>query len=324
MNLIAGPDDEGRRLDRLLRKALPHLPLSRIHRLLREGRVLVNGGAAAASLRGPPAALISLPGPAAPAPPAGQGGGGTVGRAAFPEILWKGRDLLALNKPAGLAVQGPGPALDGLVREYLADKLPPSLSFRPGPLHRLDRPTSGVIMFPLSLRGAQAFSGLLRDHRIVKRYLALAEGLIEGPETWEEDLFRDTGRRMTLPRREGEAYRRALTRAAPLGSSRGRTLLLLELETGRTHQIRAQAALHGHPLAGDRKYGGGPLPGGLLLHALSLEFPVLDPEERRLYPETAEELEGKTLCAPPPEGFFKVITGILGSAAEVFRSGGLR
>ena len=90
-------------------------------------------------------------------------------------------------------------------------------------------------------------------------YLALAEGRVAEDELWEDELVRDHDARKTLAAQEGKT-RTALTLARPLAiTPPGRpayTLLLAEIRTGRTHQIRAQAAAHGHPLAGDLKYGG--------------------------------------------------------------------
>jgi 23S rRNA pseudouridine955/2504/2580 synthase len=177
-------------------------------------------------------------------------------------IIYESADLLAVNKRAGMEIHGSGESLDSLVRAYLTPKLPPSLSFRPGPLHRLDRPTSGVVVFSVSLRGARYFSALLREGRIHKRYLALVEGTIGGPGCWDDPLLRDREARRTFTSAEGKAAR---TRFSPLGLYTGKkgetySLLSLEPETGRSHQIRAQAAARGHPLGGDKKYGGRPLP----------------------------------------------------------------
>jgi 23S rRNA pseudouridine955/2504/2580 synthase len=271
MVLTASVDDHERRLDRVLRKALPDLPLSAIYRLLRRGLVLVNGKAAAGDYRVRAGAVITLPGEktppaAAPRPPA-----------APPEILWEGAGLLALNKPAGLSVHGPPPSLEAQVRSYLPPS--PSLSFRPGPLHRLDKPSSGVILFAATLEGARYFSGLIRERRVRKRYLALVEGIPE-EAVWTDTLIRDRERRKTF---SGTGGKPALTRIRPLAVSGGNpksagdpaySLILAEIETGRTHQIRAQGAIRGHPLAGDRKYGGGFRAGGFLLHAWSLTFPL--------------------------------------------------
>jgi 23S rRNA pseudouridine955/2504/2580 synthase len=290
IELRTGGGDEGRRLDRVLRKALPQLPLSRIHRLLREGRIRVDGCRAAPGDRVRSGQLIRVPaegsGPAAlsgafPAEPEARGRG-VLGKDL--DIVFESPDLLALNKPAGLAVHGPR-SLDTLVRAYLAHRLPPSLSFSPGPLHRLDKPTSGIVVFSVSLAGARFFSALLREHSLVKRYLAVVEGSVINSGVWEDELIRDRDLRKTLPPESAEAGgkgegKAARTRFKPLGRDGGLTLLELEPETGRTHQIRAQAAFHGHPLAGDRKYGSRVKPGvpghdgggiSFLLHAWRLE-----------------------------------------------------
>jgi 23S rRNA pseudouridine955/2504/2580 synthase len=224
-----------------------------------------------------------------------------AGTPPLPEILWEGAGLLVLNKPAGLPVHGPE-SLETAVLRYLREKLPPSLSFKPGPLHRLDRPTSGVIVFSAALEGARQFSALLREGKIKKRYLALVEGNPGGPAVWEDWLLRDREQKKTFPAEtpEGEA-KKALTRVYTLASGSLYSLAALEPATGRTHQIRAQAALRGYPLAGDRKYGGRLPPPGIFLHAASLEFAG---EGMPLVP--------KILEAPLPEAFSRIIRELFG------------
>jgi 23S rRNA pseudouridine955/2504/2580 synthase len=240
------------------------------------------------------------------------------------DILWEGAGLLILNKPAGLAVHGESPdrnsrrgtapdTLERRVRAYLAG-LPGSLSFKPGPLHRLDKPTSGVIVFSETLEGARRFSALLREGKIRKRYLALLDGDLAGDELWEDMLFRDRAARKTLVLPAGPisepaspadgTARPALTTVTPLARARkgGRawTLARLETGTGRTHQIRAQAARRGHPLSGDRKYGGLPLPvagPGFFLHAAELELP---------------DAFVPLIRAPLPEAFRRTLKSIFG------------
>jgi len=314
MTLTAGIDDADRRLDRILRKALPDVPLSALHRFLRQGRVLVNGSPAAGSDHIPAGALIEIPETGhkssikttpsrqspiktAPARP----------RQGELNILWEGSGLLILNKPAGLAVHGAPDSLDLRVQSYLAGKLPASLSFKPGPLHRLDKPTSGIVVFSKTLEAARRFSALLAQGKIVKRYLAILEGEIKSEQVWEEILIRDKTARKTLvkPAAQGAepdavpdaahdtGGRRAVTHVAPLAWAKREapggayTYAQIEIKTGRTHQIRAQAASHGHPLAGDRKYGGHPFIGkSFFLHAAELELP-----------------DGMKIIAPLPEEF---------------------
>jgi 23S rRNA pseudouridine955/2504/2580 synthase len=338
--LIAGTDDSGRRLDQILRRVFPDMPLSLIYRLLRKGRVWVDGIPGDAAMRIVPGARIRIREEAVKPekkPGTSEGSASRSGKwfeptsgkwdapassAGFspkPDILWEGAGILILNKPAGIGVHSPdrrskkrrGSArqdtvcLDTLVQDYLRDKLPPSLSFKPGPLHRLDQVSSGVIVFSTSLTGARVFSAMMRERRLQKIYLALTDGLIEKPEVWEDTLFRDTNQRKTLvSEEEGNRTRIARTRVFPLAVHPPYSLIALKIETGLTHQIRSQAAFHGHPLAGDVKYGGSFQPGGPLLHALSLEFPGEGP--------VPEELRGKTIKAPLPERFSRRIREIFG------------
>jgi 23S rRNA pseudouridine955/2504/2580 synthase len=312
--LSTAADDQGRRLDRVLRKALPEVPLSLIHRLLREGKILVDGRSQGAAFRIGAAQEIAVPiavrekAPRGPAPFAGL------------RIVYESPDLLAADKEAGLPVHGSGKSLDTLVQAYLAPKLPPSLSFRPGPLHRLDRPTSGIVVFSASLRGARYFSALLREGKIRKQYLALVEGRLEQPGFWEDALAREDRRTVVKaggkPARTGYrplAWYPAGNRGLPAGAhrnSQGYSLLVLEPGTGRRHQIRAHAAAHGHPLGGDLTYGGRPLP------PLSAEPPAFLLHAWKLSP--APDGNGGAapflppLEAPPPDYFLESIEKLFG------------
>ncbi len=300
----AALDDQGRRLDRVLRKMLPGLGLSGIYRLIRTGLVRLNGRPAAPDNRLQSGDAISLPravlakaagarkpggsaraagGPAAPAsrPRAGRGRFASEAppslEALRPLILLETPHLLALNKPRGWLVHGPG-SLEDPVRRYLAGRPAAggpaaessgSLSFRPGPVHRLDRNTSGLLLFAASLFAATTLSALFRAGRVDKRYLAVLDGTIDRPARWTDELARDP---LLLRSYRAAGGKPAVTEVSPVLTRGGLTLAACRMRSGRTHQIRAQAALAGHPLAGDRKYGGsGRLP-AYLLHAAFLRL----------------------------------------------------
>jgi 23S rRNA pseudouridine955/2504/2580 synthase len=289
----ASLDDDRRRLDRVLRKALPDMPLSRIHKMLRSQLVRVDGSPRPGDYRIAAGQTISLvasrPGdrrlvPASPLPGL---------ETEMPPIIWEGCGLLLLNKAAGIAVHGNN-SLETLVRRYLAGKREPSLSFKPGPLHRLDQGTSGIIAFGESLAGAQLFSDLMQKRLLQKTYLALLSGSFRGEALWDDMLYRDREKRKTeTTGKDGLPGKRAISRVQALEILPEGTLEEITIETGLTHQIRAQAALHGHPLPGDIKYGGGSAPGGYHLHAWKLTFPAAAPGE----------LAGRTFVAEPPITF---------------------
>lgn len=276
-DLVAGPDDAGRRLDKVLRSVLRESSLSEIYAALRKGRILVNGAKARPDLRLAAGDRISLTGfELGSAVSAAHGAQGEAadsaqdGLRSISDILILATiHLVFVNKPRGELSQGPE-GIEGRIRAALAGSSAASLSFRPGPLHRLDRNTTGIMTFPRSAEGARTFTALLRERRLVKRYLALVDGEIEGPSEWVDRLERDQESLRSVVSDQG---REARAEALPLLRGGGRSLLLVRLHSGLTHQIRAQAASRAHPLSGDVKYGGSPLPGGYILHALSLEFP---------------------------------------------------
>jgi 23S rRNA pseudouridine955/2504/2580 synthase len=183
-------------------------------------------------------------------------------------VLHEDNGILALNKPQGIDAQI---ELCALARVYLEGKLPPSLSFSPGPLHRLDKGASGVMVFGKSLAGAREFSELLRGGLLQKTYVALLEGSLNAPQVWQDKLAYSNTLQRTLLADSGRA-KYAETRALPLEVCGGLTLAKINIVTGRRHQIRAQAAARGFPLYGDGKYGGKNSP-PFFLHSRRLVFP---------------------------------------------------
>jgi 23S rRNA pseudouridine955/2504/2580 synthase len=269
-----GVNDENRRLDRVLRKFLPGLPLSRVYSLLRKGLILVNGRYAAGDYRLKTGDEIAVPEDLVPV--AGSTASLPAGTGDLPSIpaswiLFEDNRFLVLNKPAGIVVHGKN-SLEERVRRYLTGKIDPGLSFTPGPLHRLDRNTSGVIFFSKSLAGARAFASSMKAGLVSKIYVAVLDGEMTAPVRWSDTLARDSASRVTTVRAAGQEGREdrdpSVTRASPIAAAHGKTLALVEISGGFTHQIRAQSASHGHALTGDSKYGGSRRSGGYILHAL--------------------------------------------------------
>ncbi len=199
-------------------------------------------------------------------------------------ILHEDNHLLAVAKPAGLLVQGDrtgDTTLGDLVRAYLKHRYLKPGNVYLGLVHRLDRPVSGVVLFARTSKAASRLARQFREGLVDKRYLAVVEGT---PAPAAAELAHHLAA-------EGDA--RGVTRAAvhQFAGSRparlrylvraraeGRSLLEIELLTGRRHQIRAQLALAGWPVLGDVKYGARSLTdcSGIALHAwrLAVAHPV--------------------------------------------------
>lgn len=273
--LTAGKNDEGKRLDRVLRDLLPELGLVDLQKALRRGDIRVDGQKAAGDQRLAAGQTLAVfhglwtrgqnQAPQTPASPP------VLSAAELENLtLFRNAEVWALNKPAGIPSNGPR-SLDESVKAALAGQIDSGLSFSPGSLHQLDQGTSGLLWFSVNLEGARVFSGWLQAGLLAKDYLALLQGELKEPQVWDDNLARDKTQKITRQAQNGKP---ALTRVQPLLRADGKTLALCRIETGRTHQIRAQAAFHGFPLAGDGKYGGRPWPGGFRLHAWRMSLPL--------------------------------------------------
>jgi 23S rRNA pseudouridine955/2504/2580 synthase len=291
--LLLGEDDDGRRADRIMRKALRHVPLSTIYRLFRQGGIQVDYHPIRPEdrLRKGQIVQVFLPESllascdhkmpeslsAASSSSASRGGLTPPVVEEAPKVLWQNRHLLAFHKPRGMLVHDGEESLTAHALRLLRGGLSPSVSFSPGPLHRLDRNTSGIVVFSKTRTGAEKFTAAIRNRDIKKFYVAIVHGEISQAVFFRDTLSRDPRRRVSTVDKSG---RTASLCAFPLERHDGLSLLLVELHTGITHQIRAQFAAHGMPLAGDTKYGGQrtPIISHYFLHSCCLYFktPLFD------------------------------------------------
>lgn len=244
--------DAAKRLDHFLQDHLPDYSRSRIQSWIKEGRVLVNGASAKASLllRGGEKIEVS---PSEPPP-----------LKATPEdlpvdVLYEDPAVIAVNKPAGLTVHAGAGAHSGTLVNRLVHHFG-SLSqvggeLRPGIVHRIDRGTSGVLLVARTDAAHRALARQFAERSVEKIYLALVEGKI-GTDSGRitKPITRDPVRRTRMTARL-EHGRTALTEFRVLKRFHDFTYVEVRIGTGRTHQIRAHFAAIGHPVAGDRLYG---------------------------------------------------------------------
>lgn len=205
-------------------------------------------------------------------------------------ILFVSETLIAVDKPAGLIVHGDGTGTltltDLLKRTNLADGFPAgdgldgsALNVQASPdelqaLQRLDRDTTGIVLFSRCKRTQPLYDRLIAEHGFQKRYLAIARGRARWTErTLDAPIGRDRhdARRMRVSRTGKPARTHVRVLDARRVDGEWLTLLDVSLETGRKHQIRVHLAHEGLPLLGDALYGK-PDPRGLMLHAHELAF----------------------------------------------------
>ena len=203
-----------------------------------------------------------------------------------PVVLFEDTHCLAIAKPAPLLTQGvPAglPTLEAWAKAYLKDRYHKPGNVYLGVPHRLDRPVSGVVLFARNSKAAARLAEQFQRQQVTKVYCALIEGIVEPAEgTWEDWLRKvpDEARAEVVPS-DTEGARYAVLDYRVLQRRSEETLLELRPRTGRTHQLRVQAAARSHPIRGDALYGAatafGPsaeLPRDrvIALHARSLTF----------------------------------------------------
>lgn len=281
--MIINHDDDGQRLDRFLKKAFPTLTFGQSQKLIRTGQIRINGKRAKADSRLAQGDELRLPPSLSHDNPERHQKQFSQKDRDFIDsiVLFEDDQILALNKPAGLAVQGGTKTmrhLDGMLNSYQKKGVKPRL------VHRLDKETSGVLLLAKTADAARVLTYAFQGHDVKKTYWAVTapaptqeNGTIDAPLA-KSPVREDGGEVMVHDEENGK---RAVTDFEVLDRvGKEAALVAFYPQTGRTHQIRVHAALIGAPLLGDFKYNPEPFPfenddiyKGLHLHARSLEFP---------------------------------------------------
>lgn len=259
-------NDSGRRIDSVIRKFLPNTPLKNIFKSIRNGDIRINSKKVKQNYRLNDSDILSIYRPLLKGREIKKETGRSIDR---DRVVYEDSNILIYNKKIGDLVHGGDDPLDKRVSSYLQEKVKESLSFKPGPLHRLDRNTQGLIAFSVSLDGARTFSSLLKSNEIEKVYLTLVEGEYTQREKWVDRIKRDEKSRKSYMSEDGEL---AETHFIPVIKKSGVTLALMNIKTGRTHQIRVQSGIHNRPLVGDNKYNDNKSARDYFLSAISLTF----------------------------------------------------
>ena len=250
--------DDGQRLDNFLLRTLGAVPRSLVYRILRTGEVRVNGRRAKPAYRLVAGDKVRLP----PLHGAGRKQDAEPSKAPSKSlrefvaaaVIHEDRDLIVVNKPAGVAVHGGSGVSFGVIEALRATH--PELK-ELELVHRLDRETSGCLLVAKRRAVLRDLHAQLREREMAKRYLALVAGRWPfGAKTIDLPLktnLKQGGERVVRVHSEGQ---HAVTTFKPIEQfGKIATLLDIDLGTGRTHQIRVHAAHAGYPVAGDEKYG---------------------------------------------------------------------
>ena len=283
------------RLDKVVSNLEQNISREAIQRMVKTGKILVNGKQEKASFKTTVGDLITL-------------------EEEIPEeielkpqempldIIYEDDDMLVINKEKGIVVHPGNGNPDGTLANAVMAKCKGSLSgiggkIRPGIVHRIDKDTSGLIIVAKNDTAHLNLSKQIQDRKVKKTYIALVRGVIkENEATINMPIGRSSkDRKKMAVTKDGKE---AITHFKVLKRYNGFTLLEVKIETGRTHQIRVHLSEIGYPIVGDEVYSNGKNPFGVkgqMLHAEKLELK---------HPRTGKDL---TFEAPVPKYFANII-----------------
>ena len=269
-DFVAQINDDGKRIDKVLRVLIPNSSLSEIYRLLRKNFIKVNDKKIKEDYRICKNDKISIP-KLALNQNQDNSSSSRIDKHFFEENfqpVFENEHILILDKPYNLNVHGDEFSLESIVQDYYhSTRVDNSISFKPGPLHRLDKKTTGLVAFSMSLQGARWFCKNIENHKIQKIYYSVMEGKIENAEQWDdfiENKYENHNNFYTVSafsekNLNNNNAKNATMQIFPLANGKfdGKdvTFVKIILKTGRKHQIRCQSALHSFPLLGDSIYG---------------------------------------------------------------------
>ena len=257
--LTVDEESAGQRLDNYLLRHLKGVPKTHVYRIIRSGEVRINKGRASADARVAPGDVVRVP-PVRVAEAKPTDGPQAAPAREFP-VLLEDEHVLAIDKPAGVAVHGGSGVSFGVI-EQLRRARPMAKTLEL--VHRLDRETSGILLVAKKRSALKHLQDQFRERETGKTYLALVLGdwpdklkVIDAPlhKYLVPGGVGEGERRVKVVGKDDPDGMRAITLVKVRQRLPGFTLLEVTIKTGRTHQIRVHLASQGHPIAGDEKYG---------------------------------------------------------------------
>ena len=292
---IVKNESQGKRLDRYVTEQNTEITRTAVQRLIDEKNILVNGKEQKASYKVNENDVVEVE---IPEPKKNE-----IKAEDIPiEVIYEDSDIIVVNKPKGMVVHPGNGNVDGTLVNAIMAKCEGSLSgiggeIRPGIVHRIDKDTSGLLIVAKNDKAHVNLSEQIKAHKVKKTYIALVRGVVrENEATIDMPIGRSkTDRKKMAVCKDGK---NAITHIKVLKRWEHYTLLQVNIETGRTHQIRVHLSYIGYPIIGDYTYSNGKNEFGVVgqcLHAQKLEFK---------HPITNKIVE---LEAPLPEYFQEII-----------------